>query len=187
MGDEQRYEWATALASFVVAFGMAVPGMIGTEVRRAAVGFIGIRMPRMTAPTVPTLSAAVTAFGTGVTAFDRYVGNSTMAKSITDRLFPPVNLTRDQEQAQEKVKQEIIKDIAYSCEQFWPGSGKWVSYAINAVWGFFGLVVTKATEWFWKKMGERVAVAETAVDPTLKKNARKKSPGPARKSTRTRK
>lgn len=182
--DNDCYDMAAAVASFALALGMAVPGMLSTYVRRAAVGFIQIRMPRMTMPTVPTMSAV----GTVVAAVDRHVGNGTMAKSITDRLFPPVNLTRDHEQVYEKRKENVITGISDWFEKNFKGAGDAAYLAMHAVWGFFAFALNAAAQWFWKKIfGERVAVVETAAPPPPTKNARKKSPAPARKSTRARK
>lgn len=193
MGDV-CYEVATALASFVVAFSMAVPGMIGTELRRAAVGFIGIRMPRM--PRMPEAGlATLTAAGTGFAAVANHLyGNGAWINDrIRDQIFPPPgNLTRDREQVHEKRKEKFITTVADWFEKICKGTGDAAYLVMHAVWTFveknytfwIGLLSWFATlaDSFRKKMsGERVAVAETA----LKKKARNKSPGPARKSTRT--
>jgi hypothetical protein len=95
--------------------------------------------------------------------------------------FKPVNQTIAQEQAQEKAKQEVIKDIAAYCEQFWKGSGKWVSYIANAACTFFGGLVFK---WSKDKFFDPTppVTQQPAVTPVPNKRTdRAKSPGRKRR------
>jgi hypothetical protein len=95
-----------------------------------------------------TVTGAITGIATAVSAAAAYCWPS-LKPFLPDMLnstwnqFKPVNQTIAQEQAQEQAKQEVIKDIAAYFEQFWKGSGKWVSYAANAACTFFGGLVFK--------------------------------------------